>query len=221
MLQLIGIDKAYRQPDGEVRVLDGIDFTLPAGHCAALLGESGSGKSTLLHLVAGLEYPDGGEIIVDGAPTSRFTESRWNRLRRQTLGLVFQQYHLVPTLDVQDNILLQARLAGRVESGRHDRLVERLGLQPLLSRLPHQLSGGQQQRVAIARALMHQPGLVLADEPTGNLDEGTSHRVMQLFAELVREAAGSLLLVTHSGEMAAYLDSRWLLHDGKIGPYES
>ncbi|XOV89152.1 MAG: ABC transporter ATP-binding protein [Pseudomonadota bacterium] len=216
MLELRRVCKTYHQPDGIVRVLDAVDFSLPDGSSAALLGESGSGKSTLLHLVAGLDRLDSGEIFLEGERASDFDEAHWNRFRRERLGLVFQQYHLVPTLRVIDNIRLQARLAGRVDVGLQERLVERLGLAGLLQRLPHQLSGGQQQRVAIARALLHRPGLILADEPTGNLDETTSHAVMNVFVELVRESGCSLLLVTHSREMAALMDSQWLLHDGQI-----
>jgi putative ABC transport system ATP-binding protein len=216
MLSLRGVCKSYHQPDGDVTVLQELCLELPAGQCAALLGESGSGKSTLLHLVAGLDHPDHGEIVIDGRSTAHCSERDWNALRRCTLGLVFQQYHLVPTLNVRDNMLLQARLAGRADPSLQRRLTGRLGLGALLDRLPHQLSGGQQQRVAIARALMHRPRLLLADEPTGNLDESTSHAVMALLVELVREADAALLLVTHSREMAAYLDSQWLLHNGRI-----
>jgi putative ABC transport system ATP-binding protein len=216
MLKLVSVNKTYRQPDGDVHVLHNLDFELGSGTTAALLGESGSGKSTLLHLIAGLDKPDSGTITIDDQLASSFGESKWNILRRRTLSLVFQHYHLVPTLRVLDNILLQARLAGRVDEQRQVHLVERLGLAELLKRYPHQLSGGQQQRVAIARALMHQPRLVLADEPTGNLDEATSRGVMKLFAELVKDTGSSLLMVTHSQEMASYLDSRWLLHDGLI-----
>ena len=216
MLKLASLNKTYRQPDDDVRVLHDLDFELEAGKTAALLGESGSGKSTLLHLIAGLDKPDSGTITIDGQLTSSFGESEWNTLRRRTVSLVFQHYHLVPTLRVLDNILLQARLAGRVDVRRQAHLVERLGLVGLLKRFPHQLSGGQQQRVAIARALMHQPRLVLADEPTGNLDESTSRGVMKLFAELVKDTGSSLLMVTHSQQMASYLDSRWVLHDGRI-----
>jgi len=216
MLKLASLNKTYRQPDDDVRVLHDLDFELEAGKTAALLGESGSGKSTLLHLIAGLDKPDSGTITIDGQLTSSFGESEWNTLRRRTVSLVFQHYHLVPTLRVLDNILLQARLAGRLDVRRQAHLVERLGLVGLLKRFPHQLSGGQQQRVAIARALMHQPRLVLADEPTGNLDESTSRGVMKLFAELVKDTGSSLLMVTHSQQMASYLDSRWVLHDGRI-----
>ena len=216
MLKLASLNKTYRQPDDDVRVLHDLDFELEAGKTAALLGENGSGKSTLLHLIAGLDKPDSGTITIDGQLTSSFGESEWNTLRRRTVSLVFQHYHLVPTLRVLDNILLQARLAGRLDVRRQAHLVERLGLVGLLKRFPHQLSGGQQQRVAIARALMHQPRLVLADEPTGNLDESTSRGVMKLFAELVKDTGSSLLMVTHSQQMASYLDSRWVLHDGRI-----
>ena len=216
MLTLSHVSKTYYQPDGDITVLADVNLHLPAGKTAALLGESGSGKSTLLHLVAGLDKPDGGTIDIAGQPVTNFSESQWNTLRCRTLSLVFQQYHLVPTLSVLDNILLQARLAGRVDAGLQHRLVEALGLGELLKRLPFQLSGGQQQRVAIARALMHQPRLILADEPTGNLDEATGQDVMRLFVELVQMTGSSLLMVTHSREMASYMDCRWRLHHGVI-----
>jgi putative ABC transport system ATP-binding protein len=216
MLKLEHVNKAFSQPDGTVTVLQQADFHLPAGHTAALLGESGCGKSTLLHLAAGLDHPDSGRICIDDQYTDDFTERQWNHLRRHTLSLVFQQYHLVPTLNVLDNLLLQARLAGSQNDTLQKHLIEALGLQGLLKRLPHQLSGGQQQRVAIGRTLMHEPRLILADEPTGNLDEATSQSVMALFVSLVKDTGSSLLMVTHSQAMASYLDTRWLLHDGKI-----
>jgi putative ABC transport system ATP-binding protein len=216
MLELSGINKTFHQADGDVRVLVDLDFHLAQGKTAALLGESGSGKSTLLHIIAGLDHPDSGEMAIAGQAVGNFNARQWNAVRRHTLSLVFQQYHLVPTLTVDDNIMLQARLANRVDAKLRRQLVERLGLGSLLSRLPHQLSGGQQQRVAIARSLMHRPKLVLADEPTGNLDETTSQAVMALFVDLVSETGSSLLMVTHSAEMASFLDSRWQLHDGNI-----
>jgi putative ABC transport system ATP-binding protein len=216
MLKFEQVSKGFAQPDGTVKVLQQADFHLPAGQTAALLGESGCGKSTLLHLAAGLDTIDSGQIYIDGEATRNFTDSQWNQLRRQALSLVFQQYHLVPTLTVLDNLLLQARLANRQDSALQDHLIDALGLGALLSRLPHQLSGGQQQRVAIGRTLMHQPRLILADEPTGNLDEATSRSVMGLFVRLVKETGSSLLMVTHSQTMARYLDTQWLLHDGKI-----
>ncbi|MFT4633688.1 MAG: putative ABC transport system ATP-binding protein [Candidatus Azotimanducaceae bacterium] len=218
MLELINIRKSFAQPDGDVHVLNGVDFNLLAGQSAALLGESGCGKSTLLHLVAGLDKPDSGTLLFDGQSTADFTDTNWNHLRRTQLSLVFQQFHIVPTLTVADNIQLHARLAGRVDIAFRDQLIERLGLGGLGNRLPHQLSGGQQQRVAIARALLHRPKLVLADEPTGNLDETTSQNVIALLTELTRETGSSLLMVTHSHEMARHLDSQWQLHDGSLSP---
>lgn len=216
MLSLDKISKTYRQPSGDVEVLCEVDFNLPAASSAALLGESGSGKSTLLHIIAGLDKPDSGEMYFCGDLVSGFDDQGWNLIRRTRLSLIFQQFHLIPTLSVLDNIQLQARLAGVVDLALRDHLIDRLGLVDLLTRLPHQLSGGQQQRVAIARALLHRPKLVLADEPTGNLDGATSKSVIELLIELTRETGSSLLIVTHSQEMASYMDSRWLLQSGKL-----
>lgn len=218
MLTLKNLHKSFAQPDSRVIVLDGVDFHLGAGRSAALLGESGSGKSTLLHLVAGLDGYDAGDILIDGLSTARFGDTDWAEMRRGRVGLVFQQYHLVPTLRVDDNLALQARLCGRVDPDFRRHLTDRLGLSDLRHRLPHQLSGGQQQRVAIGRALLHRPGLVLADEPTGNLDEHTSEAVITLLTDLVREAGSSLLMVTHSPGMAAHLDEQWRLHEGRLAP---
>jgi len=219
MLQLKSLYKSFHQPDGDISVLAGASFALDQGCSVALLGESGSGKSTLLHLIAGLDSPDSGDIVLQGRSTAQFSDNDWNEVRRAQLSLVFQQYHLVPTLTVADNLQLQARLCQRLDHDFRDYLIERLGLVSLQQRLPQQLSGGQQQRVAIARALLHKPMLVLADEPTGNLDEHTSEVVMQLLVELVREAGSSLIMVTHSPAMAAYLDQQWLLHNGRLTPY--
>jgi putative ABC transport system ATP-binding protein len=216
MLQLTDLYKSFHQPDGDIKVLDGVNFTLDEGRSAALLGESGSGKSTLLHLIAGLDRPDSGSIQLQQREMTQLTDSEWNEVRRSELSLVFQQYHLVPTLSVANNLQLQARLCQRLDEEFRDYLVERLGITRLLRRLPHQLSGGQQQRVAIARALLHRPGLVLADEPTGNLDEGSSDAVMQLLVDLVSQAGSSLLMVTHSPAMAAHLDAQWQLHNGQL-----
>ncbi|MEX1216647.1 ABC transporter ATP-binding protein [Saccharospirillum sp.] len=220
MLRLNQVVKQFAQPDGDVTVLNGATFHLPAGRSAALLGESGSGKSTLLHLVAGLDSPDAGELTIDGRSSLTMTNNDWNRLRRDRLSLIFQQYHLVPTLTVLDNLQLQARLSQRLDAAFRDHLVDRLGLGGLTKRLPHQLSGGQQQRVAIARALLHRPALVLADEPTGNLDEDTSERVMNVLVDLVRETGSSLLMVTHSAHMAGFLDEQWRLQHGRLNQLE-
>jgi len=214
MLEIVKVSKTFSQPDGNVKVLDQVNFDLPSGASAALLGESGSGKSTLLHLIAGLDKPNSGDIFINGALVSSFSDRQWNALRRSDLSLIFQQFHLIPTLDVMDNIQLQSRLAGAVDQELLVYLITRLGLGGLSKRLPHQLSGGQQQRVAIARALLHRPNLVLADEPTGNLDGETSRSVIQLLLELTRETGSGLLIVTHSQEMAGYMDHRWRLSGG-------
>jgi putative ABC transport system ATP-binding protein len=221
MLDCRGVVKRYVQPEGVTTVLDGVDLTLEAGASAALLGESGSGKSTLLHLAAGLDVPDAGQIFVAGRALVGLDDGALAALRRHTVSLVFQQFHLIGTLSVADNIRFQAALADRVDAGFERHLVERLGLGAQLKKYPHQLSGGQQQRVAIARALAHRPPLVLADEPTGNLDERSSGEVMALFRELVRDAGSALLMVTHSRAMAAYLDAQWWLHEGRLAPLDA
>ncbi len=220
MLECSAVVKRYAQPEGDITVLDGVDLNLAAGASAALLGESGSGKSTLLHLAAGLDAPDSGSIRVAGQELTTLNDSARAALRRGTVSLVFQQFHLIGTLTVADNIRFQAALCGRLDVAFEARLIERLGLGAQLRKYPHQLSGGQQQRVAIARALLHRPPLVLADEPTGNLDERSSAEVMAIFRELVDDAGSALLMVTHSRAMAAYMDQQWWLHAGRLGVHE-
>ena len=182
----------------------------------ALLGESGSGKSTLLHLIAGLDRPDSGEIHFAGYRIHSEPESVLAALRRSQVSLVFQQFHLISTLSILDNIRFQAALCQRFDNRFEAELIERLGLGDQIDKYPHQLSRGQQQRVAIARSLLHKPQLVLADEPTGNLDENSSLEVMGLFSNLVRQAGSSLLMVTHSQAMAEFMDRRVWLHNGKL-----
>ena len=216
MLSFSGVVKRYAQPEGEVTVLGGVDLSIAAGEAVALLGESGSGKSTLLHLAAGLDAPDAGRITVGGQTLAALDDRALAALRRGTVSLVFQQFHLIGTLSVADNIRFQAALCGRLDAAFEAELIDRLGLGTQLDKYPHQLSGGQQQRVAIARALLHRPALVLADEPTGNLDERSSGAVMALFRDLVKAAGSALLMVTHSRDMADYLDRRLWLHDGRL-----
>ena len=216
MLSIQNLSKAYTQPEGEVRVIDRLDFEMDAACSVALLGESGSGKSTLLHLIAGLDKPDAGDIKVAGQKLSRLNESELAEMRRQQVSLVFQQFHLISTLNIADNIRFQAALCDRFDAVFENQLIRRLGLQSQLKKYPHQLSRGQQQRVAIARSLLHKPQLVLADEPTGNLDEQSSLEVMSLFSELVKNAGSSLLMVTHSRDMAAFMDRSVLLHNGQL-----
>ena len=220
MLSISNLSKAYHYAGVEQPVLRGLDLELGAATSMALLGESGSGKSTLLHLVAGLDRPDGGEIRFDGRRIDDADDSALAALRRRDISLVFQQFHLIATLDVADNIRFQAVLAQRLDAAYEAELIERLGLGAHLDKYPWQLSRGQQQRVAIARALAHRPALVLADEPTGNLDEATSLDVMRLFTELVAAAGSSLLMVTHSAVMAGFMARRVRLHDGVLAESE-
>jgi len=218
MLELSHLCKSYLQSDSSVTVLRDASLSLNSGYSAALLGESGCGKSTLLHLIAGLDRPDKGEINFQNETWTKFNEKQWNQVRRSQLSLIFQQFHLIPTLSVIDNLELQARLCQRLDMDFRDHLITELGLSDLLKRLPQQLSGGQQQRVAIGRALLHQPALILADEPTGNLDEKNSEIVIQLLVSLVKDAGSSLLMVTHSSSMAAHLDEQWYLRHGQLEP---
>lgn len=202
-------------------VFDDLNFEMAVATSVALLGESGSGKSTLLHLVAGLDSTDAGEIIVGDKLLAQMSEAELAEMRRQQVSLVFQQFHLISTLNIADNIRFQAALCQRYDADYEMLLIERLGLASQLKKFPHQLSRGQQQRVAIARSLLHRPALVLADEPTGNLDEQSSLEVMSLFSSLVKDAGSSLLMVTHSRDMAGFLDRSILLHNGKIGELDA
>lgn len=216
LLKVEGLEKSFVGPEGSVRVLDGVSFSLNQGESVALRGESGSGKSTLLHLVAGLDNANGGVILFEGKPIHDLVMAKRAALRREKMSLVFQQFHLISTLKIQDNLRFQANLCQRLDLNFEQLLIEKLGLQDQLHKYPHQLSGGQQQRVAIARALLHRPALVLADEPTGNLDEQSSLQVMELFRDLVKQTDSALLMVTHSREMAAFLDQQWWLQQGKL-----
>ncbi len=213
-LQVRSVSKSY--PGTEAPVLREVSLALAAGRSLALTGESGSGKSTLLHLIAGLDAPDAGEISVGTARVERLDDAGRAQLRREAVGLVFQQFNLIASLDVAANLAFQARLAGRLDAGWQAELVGRLGLGAVLGRYPEQLSGGQQQRVAIGRALAGRPGLILADEPTGNLDEATGDAVLALLLELVAASGAALLMVTHSQRLAARLDDRAELRAGRL-----
>lgn len=208
--------KSYRTTSENVAVLRGVDLAVATGESVALTGESGSGKSTLLHLIAGLDAADGGEIRLADTLVSGLDDAGRAELRRDRLGLVFQQFNLIPSLTVADNLAFQSRIAGRHDAAWHDELVERLGLKSLLKRYPEQLSGGQQQRVAIGRALAPKPLLLLADEPTGNLDEDTADEVLALARDLVARTGCGFLMVTHSVRLAATLDRQVTLHAGVI-----
>ena len=216
LLSVRDLTKSYRSAGEEVAVLRGVNLEIAGGERVALTGESGSGKSTLLHLIAGLDHADGGEIQLADASVTALTDAGRAALRRDRLGLVFQQFNLIPSLDVEDNLKFQARIAGHHDAAWHAELVQRLGLGELLKRYPEQLSGGQQQRVAIGRALAVKPLLVLADEPTGNLDEATADDVLALTRDLVARTGCGLLMVTHSARLAATLDRQIHLSAGRI-----
>ncbi|BAV74270.1 ABC transporter [Pseudomonas chlororaphis subsp. aurantiaca] len=216
MLDVQAVCKSYATPQGPLTVLQGVDLHLEQGGSLALMGESGSGKSTLLHLIAGLDKVDRGSIRIGDQQLERMNENQLANWRRTEVGLVFQQFNLIGSLRVEDNLGFQARLAGRFDERWQAQLVERLGLGDLLRRYPEQLSGGQQQRVALGRALAAKPRLLLADEPTGSLDEATSDDVLQLLLELLAETPTSLLMVTHSQRVASRLGRIALLHGGRL-----
>jgi putative ABC transport system ATP-binding protein len=216
VLSIRNLSKSYSSGGEPIRVLRGVNLDVEAGERVALTGESGSGKSTLLHLIAGLDAADGGEIHLEGTAVTALSDSGRAALRRERLGLVFQQFNLIPSLSVEDNLAFQARMAGRHDPAWHSELVERLGLGGLVKRYPEQLSGGQQQRVAIGRALAIKPSLLLADEPTGNLDEATADDVLALTRDLVSRTGCGFLMVTHSLHLAGTLDRHIILHAGLV-----
>jgi putative ABC transport system ATP-binding protein len=216
LLEIENLTKSYSGPDGRVPVLQGISLSLDAGETLALTGESGSGKSTLLHLIGGLDQADGGRILVGGQEVTALDDAGRAALRRGMVGLIFQQFNLIPSLTVRDNIRFQARLAGREDPDWAAALTEALGLTEQLAKYPEDLSGGQQQRVATARTLAARPALILADEPTGNLDEDTADRVMDQLTRLVDEAGATLVLVTHSSALASRMGRQCHLSHGRL-----
>ena len=216
LLSVVDLHKSFPGPDGPVPILRGVSFDLEAGRTLALTGESGSGKSTLLHVVGGLDTPDRGKIRLGETAVEALDDRGRAALRRTRVSVVFQQFNLIPSLDVGANLAFQARLSGRHDPDWCSALAERLGLTDHLSKYPEQLSGGQQQRVAIGRTLAMKPDLVLADEPTGNLDEETGGRVVTLMLELVAETGAALLCATHSLSLADRMDRRLTLSRGQL-----
>ncbi|MHA6261801.1 ABC transporter ATP-binding protein [Arenibacterium sp. CAU 1754] len=216
---LLNIDRiTKRYPGAGIGhpVLEDVSLQLDTGETLALTGESGSGKSTLLHLTGALDSFDGGEITLDGQPYSPLDDAGRATLRRGPVALVFQQFNLIPSLTVAQNLSFHARLGGRLDAAWLGELTTRLGLDELQHRFPEHLSGGQQQRVAIGRALALRPKLLLADEPTGNLDEATGDAVLSLMLDLVRDTGAALFLVTHSNRIAERLDRHAHLSNGSI-----
>ncbi|MBM7069225.1 ABC transporter ATP-binding protein [Actibacterium sp. 188UL27-1] len=216
LIEARDVHKAYPVAGGAVQVLDGVSLSLAAGETLALTGESGSGKSTFLHLLGALDHVDQGDIVLNGQSIGALDDAGRAALRRDRIGLVFQQFNLIPSLCVADNLAFQARLADTADADWIATLTTRLGLDGLVRQYPEQLSGGQQQRVAIGRALAARPALVLADEPTGNLDEATAADVMDLILDLVRDTGAGLLMVTHSSAIAARMQRRVHLSAGRL-----
>ena len=216
ILDASDVHKSYAVAGTRTQVLRGVSVTLKAGESLALMGESGSGKSTLLHMIAGLDVPDAGSILVEAQNMAVPSDTARAELRRSLVGIIFQQFNLIPSLRIDANIAFQAQLAGRYDAGWCATLAMRMGLNDHLNKFPEALSGGQQQRVAIARALAAKPALLLADEPTGNLDEETAQTVLNLLLEITRETETALLMVTHSSKHAGALDRQLTLRSGVI-----
>ncbi|MBL4810935.1 MAG: ABC transporter ATP-binding protein [Rhodobacteraceae bacterium] len=218
LLRVTDLHKNYASGASQRQILRGVSLELAAGETLALTGESGSGKSTLLHLIAGLDVPDTGQIVLGGTDIVGLGDKARAALRRGTVGVVFQQFNLIPSLNVRANIAFQARLAGRYDRGAADVLAARIGLADHLDKYPEELSGGQQQRAAIARTLAAKPSLILADEPTGNLDEDTADRVLELMLDMAGSAGAALMVVTHSPRVAARMNRQLHLSRGQVVP---
>ncbi len=212
-----GIKKVYGKDENQIIALNGIDLTIEGGEFVAIVGASGSGKSTLLHIIGSIDKATTGTVIVDGIDVGSLNSTKAAIYRRRTIGLIYQFYNLIPTLTVEQNILMPILLDGKKPDNEYvGRLVGILGIQDKLTSMPHQLSGGQQQRVAIARALVARPALVLADEPTGNLDQRNSNEIIRLMKQLNRELGQTILLITHDEKAAAEADRLITIADGKI-----
>ena len=217
ILQTEGLKKYYGTGDTEVRALDGVDLTVERGEFVAIVGTSGSGKSTLLHMLGGLDRPTAGKVTVDGKDIFALKDEELTIFRRRKIGFVFQSYNLVPVLSVWENMILPIQLDGRaVDEAFVREEVATLGLEKKLQNLPSQLSGGQQQRVAIARALATKPAILLADEPTGNLDSKTSQDVLGLMKVTSQKFGQTMVMITHNEEIAQLADRIVRIEDGRI-----
>ena len=217
IVRLQGVSKIYGSGDAQVRALDDVSVGFGAGEFTAIMGPSGSGKSTMMHILAGLDAPTSGHVFVEDTDITALKDTALTKLRRDRIGFVFQSFNLVPTLDARANILLPMRLAGTTpEKGWFDLIVASLGIADRLSHRPSEMSGGQQQRVAVARALMSRPAVIVADEPTGNLDSHSTDEVMDLLRRAVDELGQSVIMVTHDTATAAYADRVLVCRDGRI-----
>ena len=217
IVRLQGVSKIYGNGDAQVRALDDVSVGFGAGEFTAIMGPSGSGKSTMMHILAGLDAPTSGHVFVEDTDITALKDTALTKLRRDRIGFVFQSFNLVPTLDARANILLPMRLAGKTpEKEWFDLIVNSLGIADRLSHRPSEMSGGQQQRVAVARALMSRPAVIVADEPTGNLDSHSTTEVMDLLRRAVDELGQSVIMVTHDTATAAYADRVLVCRDGRI-----
>ena len=217
ILQASNLTKIYGSDENEVHALDGVNFSVEKGEFVAIVGTSGSGKSTLLHMLGGLDRPTGGSVEVDGKEIFSLKDEELTIFRRRKIGFVFQNYNLVPVLNVYENIVLPVQLDGKTPDASYiDSIIETLGLERKLENLPNNLSGGQQQRVAIARALASKPAIIIADEPTGNLDSKTSQDVLGLLKVTSQKYGQTIVMITHNEEIAQLADRIIRIEDGKI-----
>src|SRR5688572_9436495 len=216
MIELRGVSKTVQSGDHPLTILHPLNYSIAAGQFVAIVGPSGSGKSTLLGLLAGLDAPSSGEVVIDGTDITRLGEDALAKLRGEKIGFVFQFFHLVPSLTAFENILIPMEIAGRRNATERAReLLHEVGLTDRAHHYPSQLSGGEQQRIAIGRALANDPPIVLADEPTGNLDSTTGRHIMELLLRVHRARNTTLVLVTHDAELSSLADTRLVLRDGR------
>jgi putative ABC transport system ATP-binding protein len=217
MIQLRDVSKTVKSGDQPLTILHSLTLDIPRGQFLAIVGPSGSGKSTLLGLIAGLDAPTSGAVLIDEVDITRLDEDALARLRGEKIGFVFQFFHLIPSLTAFENVSVPMEIAGSADVRRRTQtLLEEVGLTGRAHHYPSQLSGGEQQRVALARALANAPPIVLADEPTGNLDTATGRHILELLREIHRARGTTIILVTHDAELAAIADSRLVLRDGRV-----
>ena len=217
IIRVRGLQKTYQTGDVPVQALRGVDLEVPSGEFLAVIGPSGSGKSTLFHILGGLAPPTDGDVWIGGHNLRQMSESERTELRQKKIGFVFQKYNLLPTLTAKDNIAIARSLAGiQQEPPAFEKILQQLGIQNRLNHRPRALSGGEQQRVAIARALVNQPAILLADEPTGNLDTANSEAVLDILRQLNKSSGQTILMITHNPEAAAFADRTVAMRDGKL-----
>ncbi len=217
IISVRGLRKIYHVGDLDVHALRGVDLQVQSGEFLSVIGPSGSGKSTLFHILGGLAPPTDGEVVIDGLNLQQLTDSKRTELRQKKIGFVFQKYNLLPTLTARDNIAIAQKLSGTAtRPDGFDDMLQLLGISNRLDHKPRALSGGEQQRVAIARALVHQPSILLADEPTGNLDTENSNSVLKILQDLNKRTGQTILMITHNPEAAAFADRTVAMRDGQV-----